>query len=346
MHLSRFFNCLIGVKYEEITSEGGTNSYMQITEIRKAFSLKDSHCAFTDIICFHNTYYLGFMLGVEHRVNKENKSVVLKSKDGINFTQSALFYCGIDTREPKFMVLGDRLFAYFFTIHPSPDQTRMITDSWFSFTEDGMTWSQPERFATEVKFWRPVSHKGIAYCVTHPKDPSPEGCCRLMRSEDGIHWSELSQIPIDPTEKPNEASIAFDENDILHVFIRSDRGKLSAYYLKSHSPYTSFEVFDLGRRMGGPLIWIDDGKVYIGSRFYTGSNIPHTGIFTINDSAEAELITVLPSMGDSSYMGITKRYDGNGYLVSYYSSHESLNGDLFSNNVASVYVAELTKDIC
>lgn len=317
---------------------------MKITDIRRVFSLTGSHCAFTDIISFGGCYYLGFMAGVEHMVNPENKGVVLKSPNGINWSLSALFGCKKDTREPKFAVIGGRLFAYFFTIEPAPGENRMITDSWYSFTEDGLCWSSPVRFAQEVKYWRPAAFGGAVYCVTHPKDPSPEGYCRLMRSEDGMHWSFLSNLPVEPMEKPNEAAIAFGETGTLHIFIRTDRGRCHAYYLSSEPPYTEYRIHDLGCRLGGPLIWLEEGQVRLGARFYTEGGCAHTGIFRLDEQFHPQLLSVLPSMGDSSYMGITRRMQEEGYLISYYSSHESLGGDHFAHNHASVYLCALTPD--
>lgn len=57
-----------------------------------------------------------------------------------------------------------------------------------------------------------------------------------------------------------------------------------------------------------------------------------------------KLVTVLPSMGDSSYMGITRKLDNSGYLISYYSSHESLGGDLFSRNNGAIYIVETSDE--
>ena len=285
---------------------------LKVNNIQEAFSLKSSHAAFTDIGKFKGYFYLGFMLGVKHMVDKENKSMVLKSKDGVNWTPSNLIHCGMDTREPKFMDIGGRLFVYFFTIVPAPDKSRMITDSWYVYTDDGRIWTQPKKFAGEEKFWRPFCHNGAAYCVSHPKDPAPDRPCKLYKSSDGIDWEFIAGIPIDPMDKPNEASLAFDSKENLYVFIRTDRGANHSYVLKSPAPYTEFEVFDMGKRLGGPLIWIKNDKIYLGARFFTEFGYRHTAIYRLDENMQPHMVCVLPSFGDCSYMGITEKFDKRG----------------------------------
>lgn len=316
---------------------------MKIANIKKVYEARQMHCAFTDIVTFRGRYYLGFMEGPKHMVDPLNHGVILSSRDGEEWETVLKIHCGKDTREPKFMEFNGKLWGYFFTIEPSPDGSRMITDSWYITSEDGQTWSSPVCFAKEEKYWRPVSHDGIAYCVTHPKDPAPDRPCRLMCSEDGHHWSHLADVPIEHTQKPNEASLAFDEKGMLHVFIRTDQGRCEAFLLTAKAPWRSFEKKGLGMRMGGPLIWVDRGSIYLGARFHPCQEYAHTGIFRVDDSGCPQLVTVLPSMGDSSYMGITRNIEDTGYLISYYSSHEALGGDLFSKNHGAIYLVE-TKD--
>lgn len=314
----------------------------KINNIRKVFSLEGSHAAFTDIGKFNGYYYLGFMLGVKHMVDKENKSMILKSKDGVNWTASSLLHCGIDTREPKFMEINGRFFAYFFTITPNEDKTRMITNSWYVYTDDGMIWTQPKQFAAEEKFWRPVFHKGMAYCVSHPKDPVPDRPCKLYKSADGMSWEFMADIPIDPMKKPTEASLDFDSHDNLFIFIRSDRGDNHSYVLKAEPPYTEFEVYDMGMRLGGPLLWIKNDEIFLGARIFTDYDARNTAILKLDDEMKPHMICILPSFGDCSYMGITEKMDGEGYFISYYSSHECLEGTSVSPNISSIYLADIS----
>lgn len=317
---------------------------MNIVDIRRAYSAPGMHCAFTDLFLYRGRYYLGFKEGPKHMVDERNHGLILSSEDGVRWTAVCRVHCGKDTREPKFMEWNGRLLCYFFTIEPAPGGARMLTDSWCMQSEDGTHWSEPVCFAREEKYWHPVSHKGIAYCVTHPKDPAPDRPCRLMRSTDGLRWEHLADVPIDHTQKPNEASLAFDGADTLYVFIRTDRGQCLSYLLKAKPPYRSFEKISLGARMSGPLVWIDRGEIYLGARFYPSPEYPHTGIFRMDAAGAPRLVTVLPSMGDSSYMGVARKADDTGYLISYYSSHESLGGDRFENNLGAIYLVETRDD--
>lgn len=313
---------------------------MNIIDIRRVYAAPGNHCAFTDLFLFQGRYYLGFKEGPKHMVDERNHGLILSSEDGIQWSKVCRVHCGKDTREPKFMELNGRLLCYFFTIEPAPDGTHMITDSWCMQSEDGAHWSEPVCFAREEKYWHPVCYKGTAYCVAHSKDPAPDRPCRFMRSADGLHWEHLADIPIDYTQKPNEASLAFDSTGTLHVFIRTDRGQCLAYLLTAAPPYRSFEKKPLGMRMGGPLIWIDRDETYLGARFYPCPEYPHTGIFRVDPAGVPHLVTVLPSMGDSSYMGAARKKDGSGYLFSYYSSHDALCGDRFEHNLGAIYLVE------
>ena len=300
-----------------------------------------AHCAFTDIITFKGQYYLGFMVGTKHKFDSETKCIILKSPDGENWSQAQQLYCQTDTREPKFVEFDGKLYAFFFTLEPCADN-KFIAKSWMSSTSDGMNWTEPIVFAEGEKYWRPRRMGNKLYCVTHPLYPSENSYCRLVSSSDGASWEHLSNIPIDPMRKPNEASIAFDEENNLYVFIRTDLADKNSYVIKSKPPYVKYETYDMHRQLSGPLIWLKNNEIYLGARFYTKFNIPHSGIFKFDDKMEPVLITVLPSMGDSSYMGITKKIDGDGYFLSYYSSHENLNGDNFSSNKASIYLVDIS----
>ena len=317
---------------------------MKITQIRKVYAVQGMHCAFTDIVSFRGRYYLGFMESAQHMVNSENCCMILSSLDGVQWETVCRVHCGKDTREPKFMELNEKLLCYFFTIEPAGDASRMITNSWCMWSTDGCVWEEPVCFAREEKYWRPVNYRGAAYCVTHPKDPAPDRPCRLMKSMDGLHWTHLADIPIAYTQKPNEASLAFNNEGKLFVFIRTDRDKREAYLLTAVPPYQSLEKNSLGMQMGWPLLWLDKDEIFLGGRFYTSEEYPHTGIFHLAKDGKPKLVTVLPSMGDSSYMGITRKLDNSGYLISYYSSHESLGGDLFSRNNGAIYIVETSDE--
>lgn len=313
---------------------------MKITNIFKVYGTEGKHCAFTDIISYNGRYYLGFMEGPQHMVDPDNHGIIMSSEDGKTWEIVHQIHCGKDTREPKFVVRDGELLCYFFTIEPSIHGKRMITDSWRMSSMDGSVWSKAECFATEEKYWRPVYYNNFLYCVTHPKDPAPDRPCRLMCSSDGLNWDHLADVPIDYSQKPNEASLAFDKEGVLKVFIRTDLDKREAYVLTSRAPYNEFTKKSLDLRMGGPLLWFDGDEIYLGARFFPSPDYSHTGIFRLNEKGLPQLITVLPSMGDSSYMGITRKLDDSGWLISYYSSHESLNGNLFSSNHGSIYLVE------
>jgi hypothetical protein len=160
-------------------------------------------------------------------------------------------------------------------------------------------------------------HKDIAYGIAY-STVEPYGV-RLYYSRNGEDFDLLvDRLFVEGS--PNEATIAFLQDDSALCLLRRDAGAATAKLGSSRPPYREWSWKDLGVRIGGPhLLCLPDGRLIAAIRRYGKS--PWTSLNWL-DPEEGKLTEFLslPSGGDTSYAGL-HWYD-NVLWVSYYSSHE------------------------
>jgi lysophospholipase L1-like esterase len=91
-----------------------------LCDFRKVYSDPENfltkHNGFTDLTYFEGEFYVGFRTGARHgfRGLLGGKTLVLRSADGITWVKDAELKVEgfVDTRDPKFLHVGDRLMVY------------------------------------------------------------------------------------------------------------------------------------------------------------------------------------------------------------------------------------------
>jgi hypothetical protein len=244
---------------------------------------------------------------------------------------------GEDIRDPKFAIIGERLFLY------ALKNTSFIAEPYisvYSTSEDGTDWTSFETVPglDGWLFWRPKSQDGVtfynaAYWWEHGKSV-------LLKSTDGINWEIVSTI--NEGERNDETEIEFmpdgrllatgrlEYDEKMDAIFGDTRG--STLIAVSESPYIAWTELTqrLVTRLDGPYLFTYNERIYAAARFQPdlgrsgpltdqGSALARkrTALYEVREDGLAYL-TDLPSNGDTSYVGLVM--DGDMAYLTYYTS--------------------------
>jgi hypothetical protein len=299
------------------------------------------HSAFTDLVFWKNQFVCAFREGRGH-VSSDGKIRVLTSTDGADWKPSALIDLkGFDLRDAGLSIAPDGRLMLIGGASPRPkDHDRAPTGSFVSFSDDAVTWTEPQVVTEPGRWlWRVTWHDGKAYGVSYSAG-SDDRASTLLVSNDGVRYRELVPKMLD-NGWPTEAVIRFDKNNTAYCLQRRD-GKAPANTAMlgvSKPPYTDWEWHDLGVYFGGPnFIQIPSGEWIAAGRIVRDGK-PKTVVALLDvENYSLQPILDLPSGGDTSYPGLVWHDDV--LYVSYYSSHEDktsiyLAKVKFNDNVSS-----------
>ena len=298
------------------------------------------HNSNTDMISWKGETYIAYVSSPYHFSSEASTLHIKHSSDmGHTWEEDSTFNPeNNDIRDPKFAIVGERLFLYALdnnAWNPEPYQTV------YAYTENGIDWTSLE-LVPEMDgwlFWRPKTQDGItfynsAYWYHHGK-------AVLLKSTDGINWEIVSTI--NEGERNDETEIEFlsdgrmlatgrleyDES-WLEGALGDKRG--STLIAVSEPPYTTWTELtqSLVARLDGPYLFTYNNRVYAVGRYQpdlgkSGPLTPQgsalarkrTSIYEVREDGLAYL-TDLPSNGDTSYVGLVM--DENYAYASYYTS--------------------------
>ena len=298
------------------------------------------HNSNTDMIMWNGETYIAYVSSPYHFSSEASTLHIKHSSDlGRTWVEDSTFNPeNNDIRDPKFAVIGNRLFLYALdnnAFNPEPYQTV------YAYTENGKDWT-PLELVPDVDgwlFWRPKTQDGItfynsAYWYHHNK-------AVLLKSTDGINWEIISII--NEGERNDETEIIFlpDGRLLATARLEYDESWLdgalgdirgSTLITISEPPYTSWTELTQSKvtRLDGPYLFLYNDRVFAVGRFQAdiGQSGPltsqgsalarkRTALFEVRENGLAYL-TDLPSNGDTSYVGLIM--DGNYAYASYYTS--------------------------
>jgi hypothetical protein len=298
---------------------GETFAEPQLVSVKK-ISDTAKHSAFTDLIYFKDRYLCTFREGAGH-VSPDGSIAVLESADCEKWTRIAhLTSPKGDLRDPKISITPDnRLLLTAAMAISLPDKKKEHrTFVWFS--DDARTWSAPKEVGeVNVWLWRIAWHNRKAYGVGYATIDPP--FARLYQSDDGATFTTVVPSLYDGGGDPSEAALVFTDDDTMLCLLRRDeKGKDSGLLGASRPPYTNWTWKDLHQKIGGPaMIRLPDNRLLACVRLYQ-PNV-HTSLCWVDaETGKLTPFLKLPSSGDTSYAGLIFR--DNLLRVSYYSSHE------------------------
>jgi hypothetical protein len=317
---------------------------LRVSSIRKVYDDGD-HNAFTDMCRFRGRIYLtcrscpgGHMLFDSSRI------IVLSSEDGSRWEAVHSFSVpGRDTRDPHFLVFGERLLVYTGTwLVPSEGQERDLNDhlGFAAHTGDGTAWTSPVMLEGTYGhyIWRAAAHGDRAYlCGRRRREFAAripgetdtqliQGA--MLTSDDGLIWRHHALFT---EEHGNETAFLFQPDGAVLALARGT-SEVAARLCLAKPPFDRWERVELQRNVGGPMLasW---GKHYLVGGRRTLGDQPRTVLSWIVDDTLVDCAE-LPSDGDNSYPGFVE-VSPTRALLSYYSSHEGS---------TSIYLAQLDLD--
>ncbi len=240
---------------------------------------------------------------------------------------------GNDIRDPKFVVIGDRLFMYALInsgVIATPYQTI------FTYTEDGVNWQPFQNISHEGwLFWRPKTNDNLTWYV--PAYWYEHGKSALFNTTDGGNWTHMADIWVG--EGNDETAIEFLPDGRMICTARLEgkadnilgNANASTLIATSSYPYTDWTSYVKSRvtRLDGPVLFTYDNKTFAVARYQVGPRSfftelggifsrKRTSIYFVNESTGLTHLTDLPSGGDTSYAGIV--INGTEAFISYYTS--------------------------
>ena len=173
-------------------SRAGSTPSASVTSVRAV--VRDGwYNAFTDMICWRNYYWLSYRRGTCHHAD-HGVVVVLHSNDLRRWSEAGVFdrprgitgEVDSGVQDGHFTAAGDRLYISI--------NTRIPTDMFVSWTDDGVNWSEPVpmRMGDANPFiWRVRWHEGKFYSAVSYDGSSP---LDLIVSDDGVEWTRHARI--------------------------------------------------------------------------------------------------------------------------------------------------------
>lgn len=302
-----------------------------LTDVKTVYET-GSHSAFTDMTWFKGKIYLAFRSCPDgHMVHPTSSIIILASTNGEDWEMVYRFGIkGRDTRDPHFVVFGNDLFVYTGTWYCGelrPKERNMNQMLGFGVkTSDGNKWSLPfELKGTYGHYvWRGATANEYVYlCARRRRGfkeiPSLQNHdelveSRLLRSRDGVSFQDIGHFQL---EYGDETSFQFTENGSIQAVSRQG-GNRNAQLISLTKPYNDPKVIDLGRYIGGPLLFYFDEHTLVAGRNIRDGKA-YTNVSVLQNNNLYDLVD-LPSSGDCSYPGMVVLCPGC-ILVSWYSSH-------------------------
>lgn len=301
----------------------------EVLEVKKIWDA-GAHNAFTDLIRWHDRWWCTFREADAH-VGGDGMIRILTSTDGVKWESASLLTeKGIDLRDPKFSVTpqGKLMLNCGGSVYEG--KTLKGKQSRVMFSDDGRTWTAPQRILSEGEWcWRVTWNAGVAYAAVYrsvgsSQTPGPEWGMTIYRGTDGVKWDKLKALEV--TGRPNETTLRFEPNGEMIALVRREAEDTMGYVGRSPPPYTQWKWQVSNHRFGGQnLIRLPDGRWIVGTRDYTGIKKGTPGgarmmLAVLGADGKLTPFATLPSDGDTSYPGLV--WEDGVLWVSYYSSHE------------------------
>jgi len=288
------------------------------------------HNLTTDLTEWRGLLYLVHSSSAWH-IGADSSVRIWRSVDGFVWEESArLRFPGADIRDPKFAVIGGRLFLYVLRnegVLAEPSGTAVTS------SDDGASWSELKDCEPRGwLFWRPKTRDGRTWYVgAYWKD---HGESRLLRSRDGEHWDEVSRIHRGDFNDETDLEFLPDGTAVATARLEVSGSALGhrdgcTLIARAKPPYDAWESRRCRvTRLDGPNLFAHGGEIFaLGRRHvahhrrwhHPGSVLgrKRTALFHVRPDGLRHL-TDLPSCGDTGYPGAVKR--GADLLISYYTS--------------------------
>lgn len=179
-----------------------------------------------DAVAFDGRYYLAYRTAPTHFASPNAKLIMVSSADLKTWAPEHVVHMpGHDLREPRFMVYQGRMFFFFFqggkrALAFEPERIHAIV-------RDGAgEWSEPRAiYKPGFVAWRAKVHENQAYLSVYNGAGlytlgERPGELRLLVSDNGFDWREVSAKPQVIAAGAEEGAFAFDAEGNLTAVVR------------------------------------------------------------------------------------------------------------------------------
>jgi len=307
-----------------------------------------------DIVNFNGRLFLGFRTAPNHFAGTKTYLYIISSVDqGKTWDYEAEVFMGSDMREPRFLVIGDKLMFYYFQAGKNP--FAFAPKDVHAMERKGFAdWSEPRPiFGPECVLWRAKERRGEVYITTYCSGGMYTGGnadieVKLMTTENGYDLELVDPVRPYVLKGGSETAFEFDETGNLYAVNRNETGdgtswggkvcrapaddvanwecKVTPYKYDSPIMFRHKDEFyiiarrnidgkyDKGNRwMYNPI----EGLYYLARYWWTKKR---TALYKLNtETLEISHVLDFPSKGDTSFPGLVKLND-NQYLMFNYTS--------------------------
>lgn len=293
------------------------------------------HNSNTDLIFWKENFYLVHASSPYHFASEDCKLAVWRSEDSRQWEKVAeISNPGEDIRDPKMVVINDTIFMY--VLRNTAFEAEPY-DTYYTSSKDGVNWHSIKSIGHGGwLFWRPKTSDNITWYL--PAYWWQHGTSQLLRSTDGLNWTEVGPIhesPSIPGDFNDETAIEFLPDGRMISTARIEVGQDLTGHKEGHTlisvsqpPYTqwSAQKSDV-TRLDGPYLFSYGNKTFAIGRQHDENTFPtnvgsilsryRTAVYQVLEDKLVHL-SDLPSAGDTSYAGVVLK-DGFAY-VSYYTN--------------------------
>ena len=298
-----------------------------------------------DLVEFKGRYYCAFRTAPTHFASKKSKLFIISSSDFKTWKYETEFFVHADLREPRFAVLKDKLYLYFFEggtkmfrFEPKYIWTSTLNDTtWSAKIKTNLDGFVNWRFRTQHDKLYLSAYYGVnLYKDGHHAD------LRLFTSEDGINFNPISEKPQITTKGAEEGEFIFDKQGNIWSTVRLEgSGSYLCFASKDSIDKWSKKFSKL--KYDSALLFAKGDDIYLVSRRHLKGNATEfefpgkkqrrknlirysfskklTALFKINkEKMEIEHIMDFPSTGDTAYPAIAQKDENTFYLLNYSSN--------------------------
>ncbi len=307
-----------------------------------------------DVAQFNGRTFLAFRTAPTHFASKKTRLYIVSSKDRQAWDYETQVYIGADMREPRFLVVDDKLMFYFFEAGQNP-LAFSPKHIWAMERKAPGQWTDPTPvFQTGCVLWRAKQRNDQVYITAYCggdqmyKGGNEGVGIYFLTTTDGYDFQPLNPDRAVVSTGGSETAFEFDAQGNLYLAIRNEAGdgeswgskvckatpenltdwKCEVTPFKYDSPLMfnhNDDIYLIARRnldgeydKGQRWMWDPAESLYYMARYWW--TIKRTALYKLDkQNLVFEPLLDFPTTGDTAFPGLIK-LDENSYLMFNYSS--------------------------
>ena len=321
-----------------------------------------------DATFYNGRYYVAFRTAPYHFASKKVSMYIMSSPDMCNWKFENYIHTGQDLREPRFMVLNNKLLLYYF--EAGSNVFKFEPKNMWASSYDAQAGCWEERTIDNMEGyvpWRIRTRNGKAYLSAYYgvdlySPGKHQGDLRLFTTKDGYNWqaiSEQAQVSVPGAE---EGEFDFDPEGNMWACVRLEgEGALIAYADKDS--LETWKTFRTKKKYDSSFMFMRKGEVYLIARRNVGGDsdksprfLPgafrrklnmfiywmhskRTALYKLDKNTKTfEHVMDLPGCGDTAFPALVKKDDSTYYLLNYTNEFNESGKSWLSGQLAHTFI--------